>query len=214
MAGLLAGAALTVLIAHEARAVDTPLPAPSPAASPRARSAAKKPSPSPSVAPSPAASADAEKKPGDPGYVYGNHDLPKPPSAPPIPAPGTGRGAVTVLKPGEMGPAPTPEVTPEPPLEETERYWRDRALQVRDAIAGDESRIADLEQKIAELRNDRGSVNAMDPNREQSRQAAIADAQAQLEGARADIERQRQAMNALEEEARRKSIPPGWLREP
>jgi hypothetical protein len=53
----------------------------------------------------------------------------------------------------------------------------------------------------------------MDPNREQSRQAQIAEAQADLERAKADVERARQAQTDLEEEARRKSIPPGWLRE-
>jgi predicted nucleic acid-binding Zn-ribbon protein len=52
----------------------------------------------------------------------------------------------------------------------------------------------------------------MDPNREQTRQAEIAKAQAELEAVKAGLETSRQALAALEEEARRKGIPPGWLR--
>jgi chromosome segregation ATPase len=108
---------------------------------------------------------------------------------------------------------PTPEPTPEPLYETTQRYWQDRANVIRTAIDTDQRRIAELQEKIGQLRDDRGVNNAMDPNREQSRQAAIADAQAELERVRADLDRQRQAMSDLEDEARRKSIPPGWLRE-
>ncbi len=53
----------------------------------------------------------------------------------------------------------------------------------------------------------------MDPNREQNRQAQLAQATADLERAKADVERAKQALTDLEEDARRKSIPPGWLRE-
>jgi len=52
----------------------------------------------------------------------------------------------------------------------------------------------------------------MDPNREQTRQAEIAKAQAELEAVKAGLETSRQALAALEEDARRKGIPPGWLR--
>jgi hypothetical protein len=109
---------------------------------------------------------------------------------------------------------PTPEKTPEPPYETTQRYWEQRASGIRAAMAAAEARISDLQQKIDAERNDRGATNAMDPNREQNRQARIADLQAELERARAEVDRQRQAMSDLEEEARRKSVPPGWLREP
>ena len=61
-------------------------------------------------------------------------------------------------------------------------------------------------------RDDRTQANAMDPNREQTRQARIAEAQAEYDKAAADLARVQQSLADLAEEARRKSIPPGWVR--
>ena len=83
----------------------------------------------------------------------------------------------------------------------------------RRAVERAEQRVPPIEQRIADLRNDRNPTNLMDPNREQNRQAQLAQAIADLERAKADVERARQALTDLEEDARRKSIPPGWLRE-
>jgi len=83
----------------------------------------------------------------------------------------------------------------------------------RRAVDRAEQRVPPLEQRIADLRNDRNPTNLMDPNREQNRQAQLAQAIADLERAKAEVDRAKQALTDLEEEARRKSIPPGWLRE-
>jgi outer membrane protein TolC len=91
--------------------------------------------------------------------------------------------------------------------------WRERGRVAREAISAAETSIVDLESRIAALRNDRGQTGVMDPSREQTRQAQIAQAQADLEKARADLDRARQALTDLEEDARRKGILPGWLRE-
>jgi chromosome segregation ATPase len=93
-----------------------------------------------------------------------------------------------------------------------EAGWRGRATALRDAISGAEKSIPEIEDRIAGLRSDRNPTNLMDPNREQNRQAAIAKAQAELESVKAGLETSRQALASLEEEARRKGIPPGWLR--
>jgi hypothetical protein len=208
----LSTASLTIVSGSWLFAADTaPSPSPRPSASP---TAAPKTSPAPGAAAKPMPKASPSVAP--PGHVYGNDDLPKPPSPPAVASPGpagAGKGAVTNLKPAEMPPAPAEEPTPEPPYETTERYWQERAGSLRQTIADTERRITELEQKIGALRDDRSAANAMDPNREQHRQDAIAQAQADLERARADLGRQRQAWDALEEEARRKSVPPGWLRE-
>jgi hypothetical protein len=95
----------------------------------------------------------------------------------------------------------------------TEAYWRERATERRREVGRAEQRVPPLEQRIADLRNDRNPTNLMDPNREQKRQAELAQATADLDRAKADVERAKQALTDLEEEARRKSIPPGWLRE-
>jgi hypothetical protein len=199
----------------------TPSPSPSPAkAATRAPSAAteKPPAKAGSAAPVPAGS-DGRKapKPGtpkDPGHVFTNSDLPEQPDAVPSPSPapaGAGRGSVTVLG-SAAAPVPGPSVAPVLP-EMTEPYWRERAMDRRRAVERAEQRVPPIEQRIADLRNDRNPTNLMDPNREQNRQAQLAQAIADLERAKADVERARQALTDLEEDARRKSIPPGWLRE-
>jgi hypothetical protein len=219
---LLLSAAVVAAVAG----ADTPTPSPRPSPSPskaatRPRSVdtakpfAKAGSPTPAQA-----GTDANKapKPGatkDPGHVFTNADLPEQPVAVPSPSPapgGAGRGSVNVL-----GSAAAPQTAPSPsgPVspEMTEAYWRERAMERRREVGRAEQRVPPIEQRIADLRNDRNPTNLMDPNREQNRQAQLAQALADLERAKADVERAKQALTDLEEDARRKSIPPGWLRE-
>jgi hypothetical protein len=195
-------------------ATDTPdaRPSPAPTASPRPRAAVKdkakptRPSPAAPASPSTAASpATAGEK------VYTNEDLPKEPSPAPSARPG-GRGTVTVI--GPEGQAPVIPEEPAGPVEPeaTEQFWRERADSIRNNISTIEQQMATLQERISELRNDRGQANAMDPNREQTRQARIAEAQAEYDRAAADLERVRQTLTDLAEEARRKNIPPGWIR--
>ena len=94
-----------------------------------------------------------------------------------------------------------------------ESTWRERANQHRRAVSQAEQRIGELEAKLAEIRNDLAPTNVMDPNREQTRRAEYAQTQAELEVAKGELERARQALADLEEEARRKGVPPGWIRE-
>lgn len=202
----------TTVFAASLAAADTPKPSPSPKPTPHPKSlgevarekkaaspAAKTPSPSPEPSP---------------GRVFTNEDLPAQPSPPAIASPGpagTGRGTVTTLPKSAEVPAP-PASSGSSDAAQREAAWRGRASALRDAITAAEKSIPEIEDRIAGLRNDRNPTNVMDPNREQNRQAEIANAQAQLEGVRAGLERSRQALADLEEEARRKGIPPGWLR--
>jgi chromosome segregation ATPase len=131
---------------------------------------------------------------------------------------------VTKLPPTAAVPTPRPasssESEPGGPAEqgtsrssaEAEEGWRSRATALRDSISNAEKTIPEIEDRIAGLRNDRNPTNLMDPNREQHRQAEIAKAQAELEAVKAGLETSRQALASLEEEARRKGIPSGWLR--
>jgi hypothetical protein len=208
--------AMTVLTASLAAPADTPKASPSPKPSPRAKSLAdvarekKAASPATKTSPSP-----------EPGRVFTNEDLPVLPSPPAIASPGpagTGRGTVTTLPPSAAGAPPresssrSSDVPVSRETAEQESGWRGRAAALRDAISSAEKSIPQIEDRIAGLRNDRNPTNVMDPNREQKRQAEITAAQAELESVRAGLERSRQALADLEEEARRKSIPPGWLR--
>jgi hypothetical protein len=202
----------TTVFAASLAAADTPKPSPSPKPTPHPKSlgevarekkaaspAAKTPSPSPEPSP---------------GRVFTNEDLPAQPSPPAIASPGpagTGRGTVTTLPKSAEVPAP-PASSGSSDAAQREAAWRGRASALRDAITAAEKSIPEIEDRIAGLRNDRNPTNVMDPNREQNRQAEITKAQAELESVRAGLERSRQALADLEEEARRNSIPPGWLR--
>jgi hypothetical protein len=210
---------LLVLTGAIASAADTPDPKPSPAAIASPRPAAKpKPatlrtSPAPAASPASQASPAKAASPAAPKErVYTNEDLPKEPSPAPSLKPGTGRGTVTVI--GPEGQAPVVVEEPAGPVEPeaTEQFWRERADGIRNNISTIEQQMATLQERISELRNDRGQANAMDPNREQTRQARIAEAQAEYDRAAADLERVRQSLADLAEEARQKNIPPGWVR--
>ncbi|HUG52978.1 MAG TPA: hypothetical protein VMR21_05235 [Vicinamibacteria bacterium] len=207
------------LPAAAALAAETPAPSPSPTATPAGRPAAAARqkdakavvSPAPTASPSPGAKG-APKETRKPGHVFTNQDLPAEPAPVPAASPGTGRGSISEVGP-HASEIPAIEATPPPPPEQTEAYWSERATQARQAVVSGEGRVAELEQRISELRDDRNPVNVMDPNREQNRRAQIAEVQAELEAARVTLDAARRALAELEDEARRKSIPPGWLRE-
>jgi chromosome segregation ATPase len=95
-----------------------------------------------------------------------------------------------------------------------ERYWRTRAAQLRTAVQRADSRITELESRIAALRNDRNPTNLQDPNRLQTRERDLQRAQVDLEAARREAEAARKAIADLEDEARRQGALPGWVREP
>jgi hypothetical protein len=198
-------------------AADIPDPKPSPAATASPRPGAKpkgakgRPGATPaSASPVPHASPSPANPKGE--RVYTNEDLPKDPAPAPSAKPGTGRGTVTVIGPDGQAPVIVEEPAGPVEPEATEQFWRDRADGIRNNIAEIEQRLATLQQRISELRDDRSPTNVMDPNREQTRQARIAEAQAEYDRAAADLERVRQSLADLAEEARRKSIPPGWVR--
>ena len=210
---------LTVLVLTGALAgpADTPDAKPSPASSRpathKARPAKAEASPRPAAAtPAPHASPATAASPGPKKGVYTNEDLPGEPAPAPSAKPGSGRGTVTVIAPDSQAPvipdAPTGPVEPEA----TEQFWRERADSIRNNISTVEQQIATLQERISELRNDRSQANAMDPNREQTRQARITEAQAEYDKAVAELARLQQSLADLAEEARRKSIPPGWVR--
>jgi hypothetical protein len=213
---------LTVLVLAGALTgpADTPDPKPSPA-TPRpaskdkdkakpAKSAASPPAPSSS--PAPHASPATAASPGPKKGVYTNEDLPAEPSPAPSARPGSGRGTVTVIGPDGQAPVIPEEPTGPVAPEATEQFWRDRADGIRNNISTIEQQMATLQERISELRNDRSQANVMDPNREQTRQARIAETQAEYDRAAADLERVRQTLAALVEEARQKNIPSGWVR--
>ena len=95
-----------------------------------------------------------------------------------------------------------------------ETYWRDRAQTLRDTMEKTQQTIATLGARIAELQLDRdpNPSDQFDPNRLQKRETERLKAIEEVEKAKAALASQQQALSDLADEARRKGVPPGWLR--
>jgi cell division septation protein DedD len=145
------------------------------------------------------------------GKVLTKEDLP---AASPAPAPPAGAAATppassaaattTVKTTGEQKPAPKPEE------EKGEAWWRQRMTQARDDLRRNEMFAEALQTRINALTTDFTSRD--DPYQRarigEDRQKAMAE----LDRVRSEIELQKKKIGEIEEEARRASVPPGWLR--
>jgi hypothetical protein len=141
---------------------------------------------------------------GAPAKVYTNDDLDAARSEP------ESQGTVsTPATSAPSGAAPTPAPTMDPA-----QRWRRDGKQRRDAVTRSEAKVAAIQAKVDALLLDRDPVNVMDPNRLQTLEAVKARALQDLETAKAELSQARQALEDLEEDARKSGIPPGWLREP
>jgi hypothetical protein len=141
---------------------------------------------------------------GAPAKVYTNDDLDGARSAP------ESQGNVsTPATSAPSGAAPTPAPTMDPG-----QRWRRDAKQRRDAVTRSEAKVAAIQARVDALLLDRDPVNVMDPNRLQTLEAVKARALQDLETATAELSQARQALEDLEEDARKSGIPAGWLREP
>jgi hypothetical protein len=117
--------------------------------------------------------------------------------------------------PPEGGPGVSPTgVSPPSVGAGDEAIWRTRAREHRDAVHNAEKSIQEAQDRLNALMLDRDVTNTGDPNRLQTLEARRAEARASLEGARLGLAEAQKALQDLEEEARRNSVPPGWLREP
>lgn len=156
-----------------------------------------------------------------------------PPSPSPSPSPIAWQGAGPKPR-GWKAPTPSPSPTaaaapgratplPQPsPLSEVDRSaqesvalearWREIAAQRREALVVAERRVAELESRVTGLRNDMSPVGLGDPNRQQTIEAQIGQAQNELVAARAAAVAARQNVDALEDDARKAGALPGWVR--
>ena len=147
-----------------------------------------------------------------PAKVYTNDDLkrngggdPTSAAAPAVqPAP-----AVAAAKPADAAkPDPNKPASDEPPKDE--KYWRGRITAPRDALAHDKVLLDALQSRINALDTD--FANTSDP----AQRAVVEDnrktARAEKDRISKDIEKQTKTINDVQEEARKASAPPGWLR--
>lgn len=93
--------------------------------------------------------------------------------------------------------------------------WKARADAARAAIVAAEKALEQQERESVTYRSDLTQVSAadaQDPLRLQKREAKIAEMYQLVEVRRAAVAAARAALVALEDEARRAGVPPGWLR--
>lgn len=144
----------------------------------------------------------------DSGKVYTNKDLsPAPPVS--VPPGSSAQPAGSTAAPGGDA-APPAKPDDKPQEKKDEAYWRGRMKQLRTALDRDKTYADALQTRINSLYTD--FVNRDDPAQREviaaNRQKAI-DELERLKTSNAQTEK---AIADLEEEARRASVPPGWLR--
>ena len=143
--------------------------------------------------------------------TYTNDDLAKlPPRAVPVPPKPPATEVTTV---GVAGNAAAPAAgTPGAPADapKDEKYWRERITTARNNLSRAEIFAESLQSRINALSND--IVNRDDPAQRdklaQDRQRAL-DELAKVQGEIKDFQK---AIADIEAEARKLSVPPGWLR--
>jgi hypothetical protein len=144
-----------------------------------------------------------------PAKVYTNDDLkrgggdstPEPTAQPAASTKPAGASGSVTPKPGE----PAADGS-----KKDEKYWKDRITSTRDALAHDKVLIDALQSRVNALMTD--FVNTSDPAQRAVIEGNRRTALAELDRLNKDVDTQTKAIAAIEEEARKASVPAGWLR--
>ena len=141
--------------------------------------------------------------------VLTDKDVPRATTPTPQPAPA---GEAPGEKPAEAAgekPAEQAGEKPQEPVKD-EAWWKERVTRVREELRRNEMFADALQTRINAFATDFASQD--DPYRRAEIAQQRATAIAELDRVKADLDANRKAMAAIEEEARRASVPPGWLR--
>jgi hypothetical protein len=146
----------------------------------------------------------AKERKGKGGKVYTNDDL--------------GAEHANIANPGATSATAAADTSastaaPAPTMDPAQRWRRDAKLR-RNAIAGAEANVAGLQSRLDALMTDRDPTNVMDPNRLQTLEAEKVKVRAALDAAKDELAKARQALEDLQEAARKAGVPAGWLDEP
>jgi hypothetical protein len=155
------------------------------------------------------ASAEAarRKAQGARAKVYTNETLPKQAE----PASVVPTSPVSASEPAKGDAATPPAAKPKPEDEtKTEAYWKGRIGSVQQALARNKVLIDAMHNRINGLTSE--ALNIDDPNRRAAVQGNLASATAELLRLKQESEKHQQQLEAIQEEARRTNVPPGWLR--
>ena len=142
-----------------------------------------------------------------PSKVYTNGSL-KTDAAPSVDVPPAPAGNASPAAPATNA-TPGAPVAPKPELKD-EAYWSGRMKDAREKVSRNQLFADSLQTRINSLWTD--FVSRDDPAQkaklEQDRKAALAE----LERVKKELDDQAKAITAIEDEARRAGVPPGWLR--
>jgi hypothetical protein len=137
--------------------------------------------------------------------VYTNEDLKGAGEAPPAPPPAA---AASTAKPEAKPETEKPKEESGPPKDE--KYWRGRMTAMRDQVSRNAVLAEALQSRVNALNTE--FANMDDPIRragiEQNRRKTLGE----MERMKLETEKLNNDIVALEEEARRANVPPGWLR--
>jgi hypothetical protein len=141
--------------------------------------------------------------------VLTDRDVPRAttPPAPAAPA-GDAPGEKPAEAPGGKPAEPAGEKAQEPVKDEA--WWKERITRAREELRRNEMFADALQTRINAFATDFASQD--DPYRRAEIAQQRATAIAELDRVKVDLDANRKAMAAIEEEARRASVPPGWLR--
>jgi septal ring factor EnvC (AmiA/AmiB activator) len=104
--------------------------------------------------------------------------------------------------------AAAPDAKPDPKRDES--WWRAKMTELRTTADKDQQAADALQTRINRLQAD--SVNIDDPLKQTKARMDLVTAMDQLEKMKAQVDADRRAISALQEEARRLSVPAGWIR--
>jgi hypothetical protein len=146
-----------------------------------------------------------------PAKVYTNGDLRSDASkgVPAPPAAATPADTPNNATPGNVTPGGAAAATPAADIKD-QAYWAGRMKTARETMDRQQIFLDSLQSRINALATD--FVNRDDPAQrakiESDRKAALAE----FERVKKELETQAKAIQAIEDEARRAGVPPGWLR--
>jgi hypothetical protein len=131
-------------------------------------------------------------------------------SAAPAPREGAGNGAPA--KPVAASTA-APDAKPNaeaPDEKKTEAYWKSRVTALQQSLARNKVLTEAMQSRINALNAEALAVD--DPGRHATLQTNLTASAAELQRLKQEGDKQNKDLLALQEEARRANIPPGWLR--
>jgi hypothetical protein len=148
------------------------------------------------------------------GKVYTNKDLP-PSAQKPAPSSGAGTETTIPLDPVAAATGDKPadakaEADGKPGAEKNEGWWAARMTAAREAVRRNAMFAEALQTRINSLNRDFTSRD--NPAQRAQIGQDRAEALSELARVKQDVEKGKQAIADIEEEARKASVPPGWLR--